>query len=83
MKIDLVRQTPVPPPIESATITCSERELLIFATALLREGQGSMSCSVLTSAVLAWFNRPLVGGPVTEDELDGLKRKFKEALSVR
>jgi hypothetical protein len=45
MKIDLVRQTPVPPPIDHAVITVSERELRIIATAILRDTYAGMQGS--------------------------------------
>jgi hypothetical protein len=63
VKIDLVRQTPVPPPIDHAVITVSERELKIIATAVMRD---------TASGIRAGVRVP----DVTNEEFEDLKRKF-------
>jgi hypothetical protein len=52
VKIDLVRQTPVPPPIDHAVITVSERELMIIATAILRDTYTGMRAAQRTKDLI-------------------------------
>lgn len=72
MKIDLVRRTPTPPPIDSATIVVSHEELLALAAAVSRDNFGP---------VASWIQLNKTGSPVlTSSQWVALKECLLRAI---